>query len=109
MDGVINLVMQPVCFSKRFQRVKGFCAGCPVCTKDSGNITKTHVLGHLFQPGLDSRMQFIAVRASVPEEFYELYIFPTIRQLRMGKDSVIASFHNFGANSRNIGYTYAGK
>src|SRR5688500_1372323 len=107
MDGVINLVMQAVCFSKRFQRVESFCAGRPVCAKDGGNITKADVLGHPLQPGLDSRMQFIAVRATVPEEFYDLYIFPAVCWLRMGQDGVITPFHNFGASSRNTGHTYA--
>ncbi len=76
MDGVVDFVMQLVSYAKRFQRVKSFCAGNPVCAKDSGNITKAYVFRHPFQPGLDARMKFVAVRATVPEEFDNFDVFP---------------------------------
>ena len=45
MDSVVDFVMQLISHAKRFQRVKSFSAGNPVCTKDSGNITKAHIFG----------------------------------------------------------------
>ena len=43
----------------------------------------------MLQPGLDARMQLVAVRTAVPEEFDDFYIVSTIGWLRMGQDRVI--------------------
>src|SRR3990167_1017179 len=84
-DGVVDLVLN----THGFQGQEQLAVGVPWATEHGGNATEGNVLGQLFSPWVDSRLERVAMRATVPEQLHHLDLAGyrnrnRIRQLNIG-------------------------